>query len=95
MGRCVGVEALVPVISFVFVRSYHLGSGYVSAPLPCRSANAGLSDYNIKKKKKKNLYILMKRGVLGKYQLKLSLANETRSVFGWNNPWFRYKAIVR
>ena len=51
MGRCIGVEVLVPVISFVFVRSWHLGSGSVSAPLPCRSANAGLSDY---KKKKKN-----------------------------------------
>ena len=55
MGRCVGMEALVPVISFVFVCSLHLGSGYVSAPLPCRSANAGLRDY--KKKKKKNCNI--------------------------------------
>ena len=50
MGRCAEEEALFHVISFLFVRSSHLGSGYVSAPLPCRLVNAGLSEYKKKKK---------------------------------------------
>ena len=45
---------LVSISSVMSICSWHLKSKYVSAPLPCRLAIVGLSDYKEKKKKKKN-----------------------------------------